>query len=220
MVMMIEDPATEETQETTQEVSPEQGGDLKDTSLLTKPDGESNDTRQDATKEGDTEKGKEDSAEQAPDKPEGYALKFADTVVVDEELLAGFRQAAHELGISQSKAQKLADMYADHAAKAGERIQSEQVKAMESAKAQWEEEIQKSPAFTQERVHARAALRQYGSQELYDLLDQTNLGSHPKMWDFLSKIGKALAEPGFKGESISGPPKTAAEILYPNQGKQ
>jgi hypothetical protein len=35
----------------------------------------------------------------------------------------------------------------------------------------------------------------------------------------MAKVGKALAEPGFKGESAGKAQKTAADILYPDQGK-
>ena len=209
------------------EAGQETGGEFSGNSILTKPDAEPG--KEDASqpgagkdsqnKEPDAEPGKEDPAEKVPDKPEGYAFKFAEGTQVDQELLTGFQKAAHELGISQGKAQKLAEMYEAHAAKAGERVRTEQQKAIESAKTQWEAEIEKSPTFTQDREYARSALRQYGDTELYALLDQTNLGSHPKMWAFLAKIGKTLAEPGFKGETAGRAEKTAAEIMYPNQGK-
>jgi hypothetical protein len=219
--MAIDQEANADGQDAGQEQGQEQGA-LQGNSLLTKPDADG-EKKPEAGKDAGKEKGQDtgkDTADKVPDKPEGYALKFAEGIQPDKELLGSFQKAAHELGISQGKAQKLADMYAGHAAKAGERMQAEQQKALDAAKVKWEAEIEKSPNFTQERDHARAALRQYGDKELYDLLDQTNLGSHPKMWAFLAKVGKALAEPGFKGASASRGQKTAAEVLYPNQGKE
>lgn len=207
-----------------------QGNELKGNSLMTKGEGENG--GQDADKAPDKEPGKEgdkgqakdsgksadDPAAKVPDKPDGYALKFTEGTRVDSEMLAGFQKTAHELGISQGKAQKLAEMYESHAAKAGERAVAERQKVIDAATAEWEAEIAKSPTFTQDREHIRSALRQYGDQELYDILDQTNLGSHPKMWAFMAKVGKALAEPGFHGKN-SGKERSAADVLYPNQGK-
>ncbi len=204
----------------------EQGSELKGNSLMTKGEGENGGQDADKApgkeqgKEGDKgqDKGADDPAAKVPDKPDGYALKFTEGTRVDSEMLAGFQKTAHELGISQGKAQKLAEMYEAHAAKAGERAVAERQKAIDAATAEWEAEIAKSPTFTQDREHIRSALRQYGDQELYELLDQTNLGSHPKMWAFMAKVGKALAEPGFHGKN-SGKERTAADVLYPNQGK-
>ena len=204
----------------------EQGNELKGNSLMTKGEGENGGQDADKApgkeqgKEGDKgqDKGADDPAAKVPDKPDGYALKFTEGTRVDSEMLAGFQKTAHELGISQGKAQKLAEMYEAHAAKAGERAVAERQKVIDAATAEWEAEIAKSPTFTQDREHIRSALRQYGDQELYEILDQTNLGSHPKMWAFMAKVGKALAEPGFHGKN-SGKERTAADVLYPNQGK-
>ena len=183
-------------------------------SLLTGPDSDKGDAAA-AAQEG--EQGG-DEAESVPAGPDGYELEFAETTQVDQDLLSDFQKAAHELGISRSKAQKLASMYEAYASRAAEHVRAGQQKVLEAAKTRWEAEIQSSAGFAQEREHARSALRQYGDAELYDLLDQTNLGSHPKMWAFLSKVGKALAEPGFHGRG-SNRERSAAEIMYPDQGK-
>lgn len=209
-----------------QEAAQERGSEPKGATLMTGSDEQAakEETGGDADKSKDAgpDKGaekKDDPADKTPDKPEGYDLKFAEGTQVDQELLAGFQKTAHELGISQGKAQKLVELYQAHAARAGDRLADAQRQALEKARTEWEAEIQKSPGFVQERENIRSALRQYGDAELYDLLDQTNLGSHPKMWAFMSRVGKALAEPGFHGKNAGRNEKTAAEILYPNQGK-
>jgi hypothetical protein len=222
--MTIEQEANADGQDAGEEQGQEQG-ELQGTSLLTKPDDPADakdgkgGTKPDAGKEQKeaAKPGKDDPADKVPDKPEGYALKFAKDTQVDKELLGSFQKEAHALGIKPSQAQKLASLYEAHAAKAGERMQAEQRKVLETAKTQWEAEIEKSPNFAQEREHARATLRQFGDKELYDLLDQTNLGSHPKMWAFLAKVGKALAEPGFHGKG--GKAKEEASLasrMWPN----
>jgi len=198
----------------------EHGGEFKGNSLLTRPDGEdagkAGDSKPEDVKEPDKEAGNEDPADKVPDKPDGYAIKFAETTQVDKELLTGFVKEAHTLGIKPSQAQKLATMYESYASKAGERQQAEQQKVLEAAKAQWEADIQKSPTYKQEFDHARTALREYGDQELYDLLDQTNLGSHPKMWAFLAKVGKELAEPGSHGKGGGAQEPSLAKRMWPN----
>jgi hypothetical protein len=229
---------TDERETTETGDSTEQGGEFQGNSLLTQPDGASKDTPpgtaasraaeqggNDASRRSDAESrtgraGEAKFTDTVPDKPEGYGLKFAESTQIDKDLLDNFQNEAHALGLKPSQAQKLAYLYEAHAAKAGERIQTEQRQALETAKAGWEDEIQKRPGFLQEREHGRATLRKFGSSELNALLDQTGLGSHPHMWNFMAKVGKALTEPGFKGESMAGGPKTAAEILYPDQGKE
>lgn len=169
---------------------------------------------QDANKQGNQGK-PDDPAAKVPDKPEGYDLKFAAETQVDNDLLGDFRKTAKEIGLTQGQAQKLGSMYEARMAEAGKRMVEAQTQAMLEARKGWEAEITKRPAFEAERGHIQAAMRQFGDKELFDLLDQTNLGSHPKMWDFMAKVGKALAEPGFRGEN-TGQAKSAAEVLYPD----
>ena len=130
--------------------------------------------------------GNDANADGIPNLPSEYNITFSEDTQVDHGLLDSFTKEARALGISKGKAQKLAAMYEAHAANQG--------RVIAEAKRKWEAEIQASPTFKQEHDHARAVLREYGDKELYDLLDQTNLGSHPKMWAFLSKVGRRLAK--------------------------
>lgn len=155
-----------------------------------------------------------------PDSPEGYTLRFVQGVTVDRGLLSEFQRMAHESGMRLGDAQKLASLYAAHAGKSGEAAARAQAQAIENARVAWENEIRSSPAFAREKVYAQTALRKYGDNELYALMDQTNLGSHPKMWAFLSRVGKALSEPGFHGGPSSRDVRSAADIMYPQQGRQ
>lgn len=166
--------------------------------------------------ENNPDSGKQDDpAAQVPDKAEGYDLKFSPETKVDAELLGSFRQTALELGLTRGQAQKLGSLYEGHMAKAAERMQAEQTKALLEARKVWEDEITRTPTFQEDQARIQSALRQFGDDELYELLNQTNLGSHPKMWAFMAKVGKALAEPSFHG-SGAGQTKSAAEVLYPN----
>ena len=168
--------------------------------------------------EGDAgkEEGKKaDPDAEVPDKPEGYDLKFAEGTEVDTALLDSFRKGALEMGLTRGQAQKLGSLYEAHMKGAAERVQAEQTKALLAARKAWEAEITSQPNFREDLGRIQNALRQFGDKELFDLLDQTNLGSHPKMFAFMAKIGKALAEPRFHG-GHGNEAKSAAEVLYPN----
>lgn len=171
--------------------------------------------------EGEAEKqedGKEEAESRKPEKPEDYELSFAKETQVDVELLDSFRKTALEIGLTKGQAQKLASQYEAHMKGANQRLQEAQTKALLDARKGWEAEICKQPGFQEDLGRIQNALRQFGDQELFDLLDQTNLGSHPKMFAFMAKVGKALAEPGFHG-SAGSEAKTAAEVLYPTMNR-
>lgn len=190
------------------------------TALENGKDGQKDDSKPGEGQDKDDGKGKgeDDPSAQVPDKPEGYDLTFAPETQVDTALLDGFRKTAKEIGLTQGQAQKLGSMYEAQMADAGKRFVEAQTAVMLEARKGWEAEITKSPTFEKDMALVQETMRQFGDQELYDLLDQTNLGSHPKMFAFMAKIGKALAEPGVRG-SHTGQAKSAAEVLYPNMNK-
>lgn len=183
--------------------------------LLTREDGEPDDSgddksgKQDAGKEGqEGDDGKDkkdvDPATLVPAKPEDYALKFADGVNVDKNLLENFRAVAHEIGMPQGQAQKLADFYARNAADSARAAQEAQAASLLEAKKGWESEITARPGFKTEVADAKRTLKEFGSPELNELMDQSLLGSHPVFFDFVVKVGKALAEPEVRGRGTGG----------------
>lgn len=217
-----ENAATETTQPGTTAGAPEEGSLLSravaegDGQGKDAPDaGKKNDAGQEQPKAKEGEEPKADPAAQVPDKAEGYELTFARDTQVDAALLDGFRKTALEIGLTKGQAQKLGSLYEAHMKEAGARMQEEQTRALLQARKAWEAEITSQPGFREDLGRIQAALRQFGDRELYELLDQTNLGSHPKMFAFMAKIGRALAEPGFHG-GAAGEAKSAAEVLYPD----
>ncbi len=151
-----------------------------------------------------------------PDKPDGYALKFAEGLAVDNTLLGGFKNTAHELGLNQNQAQKLADMYVKHMTDSAKSFNDAQTKALSEAQQGWEKEITSRPAFKQEVADARRVMAQYGSPELNAIMDQSLMGSHPVFFDFVVKVGKALAEPEVRGMAGSDKKTPLADRLWPN----
>ncbi|UQZ90842.1 hypothetical protein C4J81_17155 [Deltaproteobacteria bacterium Smac51] len=176
--------------------------------LLTQPD---DSTAPAEPKEGETEA----PATTIPENPDGYDLAFSDGLELDQELLTSFKTTAHELGITGPQAQKLAGMYESHVKALTEKLEAEQVARYQEAKDSWEAEIKKAPDFQANLGHAKRALAAYGSPELFTLLDQTLMGGHPAMFSFVSKVGKALAEPAFQGRGVSVSETDPAKILYP-----
>ena len=157
-----------------------------------------------------------DAADVVPDKPDGYALQFAEELAVDNALLGGFKNTAHELGLNQNQAQKLADMYVKHMTDSAKSFNDAQTKALSEAQQGWEKEITSRPAFKQEVADARRVMAQYGSPELNAIMDQSLMGSHPVFFDFVVKVGKALAEPEVRGMAGSDKKTPLADRLWPN----
>lgn len=131
-----------------------------------------------------------------PENGEGYSLGFKEGTEVDVELEKGFRAAAHEMGLNQGQAAKLAGLYEVHAKQTAEA----QAVAMQKTVQGWEAEITASPTFEADKGHAQRALQQFGSPELTDLLNESFLGSHPQVFRLMTNVGKALAEPELKGK--------------------
>ena len=157
-----------------------------------------------------------DAADVVPDKPDGYALQFAEGLAVDNALLGGFKNTAHELGLNQNQAQKLADMYVKHMTDSAKSFNDAQSKALSEAQQGWEKEITSRPAFKQEVADARRVMAQYGSPELNAIMDQSLMGSHPVFFDFVVKVGKALAEPEVRGMAGSDKKVPLADRLWPD----
>lgn len=193
----------------------------KEDSLLTREDGgpaeQSGKPESDKTLE--DKPGKDaDPAGMVPDKPEDYAITFAEGTTVDDGLLNSFKGKAHELGIPQGKAQELASFYAKHMEGSGQAAKEAQTAQLLNAKNGWESEITGRPEYKQEVMDARRTLKEFGSQEFNDLLDQSLLGSHPLMFDFMAKVGKALAEPEARGRGMAvGSAVPLRDRLWPDK---
>ncbi len=174
--------------------------------------------------------GKETKAEDAKgDKakvgaPEKYdTFKFPEGVEVDQPALDKFLPLAKELNLTQEQAQKLIDFQSEYIAAATktaqsmwDTLQSDWVKAAKSDK-----EIG-GQAFNENVGHAAKAIKQFGTPELKAALDATGVGNHPEFIRVFAKIGRAISEDKFHVSNAeqAPSPKTWAETLFPNQGKQ
>jgi hypothetical protein len=197
---------------------------LKDTLLTSpeeKPGGQEGDKKADPA----ADQTKDAQADLKPEKPEGYELAFAEGTQVDSGLLGQFQKTAHEAGLTKGQAQKVADLYAAHMADFPQEFEKSQIKAINDYIEKQNAELAKRPDFKAELTLAKKTLMEFGSDDLVDVFRRTAMGSHPAMFDFCVKVGKALSEPGFKGNSGGTQDETPRHIriwgedgLGPKQG--
>lgn len=126
-----------------------------------------------------------------PPSPEGYTLVFGEEVQVDADALESFKALAHAQGLSQGQAGKIAELYASMVAQQEERT----LQSIKETEQRWLGELKQSGQFSQTIAHARTAMERFGSQDLFAVLDNSRLGSHPAVVRFVARVGKALAEP-------------------------
>jgi hypothetical protein len=100
---------------------------------------------------------------------------------------------------------------------------------MEAARNNWSAESRADKEFGGKDLDAnlgtaKRALDRFGSPDLKRFLDETGLGNHKDVIRFFWKVGKAISEDGFVGDSgrpgKRDGPLTFAEIaerMYPNQ---
>ena len=144
-----------------------------------------------------------------------YQLTFAPGLELDHELLNDYHEIAHELGLNQNQAQRLADLYAERISGSADKFQSELMGNIKEQNQVWEEEIRQSPNFRKDLDCATRTLARFGEEKLYQVLNQSGLGSNPAMFRFTAAVGKALGEPGFKGKTAQHS-TDPAQVMYPN----
>ncbi len=160
--------------------------------------------------------GQANGKEIQPGTPEAFALEFAEQTIINQELLGCFCSTAHKLGLNRDQAQGLARLYEEHL----QGTEKTQLAALKGTIDNWERQIQEAPGFMADCQLARRTLAVYGNPELYQLLDESCLGSHPAMFRFMASVGKALGEPGFYGNSNAPAQLSPESILYPGMNKR
>ena len=171
----------------------------------------------------ESETSESETPEGAPDKYE-FNPKVADAPdELDPEVLTAFGEVAKELDLPQEAAQKVLDKVAPV-------IQAKQAKAVEQARADWATESQSDEEFGGENLEAnleiaKTSLKEFGTDALKSLLQESGLGNHPEVIRFMYRAGKAISEDGYVGNSQGanakgGIPKDfngIADALYSNQ---
>lgn len=161
---------------------------------------------------------KDGDADKAKDAvPDTYAeWKLPEGVVIDKELADRATPIFKELGLSQDKAQRLVDLFADARRQAAE----QQIAAYAETQTKWVADAKADKEFGGEAFEknvaiARKAIDRFGSPELQAALAATGAGNHPEFIRFALRIGQAISEDGtmVSGGSAAGK-RSAAEILF------
>ena len=122
-----------------------------------------------------------------PETPEGY--NFGDDP--DNEL-EFYRNATHQLGLSQDQAQNMLELYAS--------VQEEQTEADNQATAdfavnsQIELKREWGTNYDGNLDQAQRAFTQFATPEFSALMDETGLGNHPELVKAFAKIGATMGE--------------------------
>lgn len=154
-----------------------------------------------------------------PEEADGYELAAPEGFEqYDEGLSDWFREAAHNAKLPASIAQRLHDQFVD-------RMQQTYAEGMEShqhRQEEWESSLKKEfgNAFDERVGAARSAIREFGSPELQQALDEAGMGSHPELVRFMSKVGMSLGKgPQFKDSESAGQFGTTPDMAKEEIGK-
>jgi hypothetical protein len=159
-----------------------------------------------------------DKADKASDAvPDTYAeWKLPEGVVLDQAIAEKATPIFKELGLSQDKAQKLVDLFADARRQAAE----QQTAVWTETQQKWVNEAKADKEFGGEKFDenvavARKAIDRFGSPELKAALAATGAGNHPEFIRFAMKVGRAISEDStmVSGGSAAGR-RDVAEILF------
>lgn len=147
--------------------------------------------------------------------PEQYAdFAFEEGKALDAELADDIKATAKELGLTQSQAQKLADL----ALKRTESAQSKQAEMLAQARDEWAGQAKADKEFGGDAIEAnlataRKALDTFGTPELKALLNESGLGNHPEVIRFFYRAGRAISP---DNRFIVGGPGVQQKPFYSN----
>tara|TARA_R110000751_G_scaffold137947_1_gene241520 strand:- start:428 stop:1285 length:858 start_codon:yes stop_codon:yes gene_type:complete len=124
-----------------------------------------------------------------------------------------FRKSMHEAGLSQKQA---SDMYKSYNDFSGQFVEKQASTTADTEK-QWDTDVRKEfgLAYNDQLESAKAAVEEFGSDNLRDYLNESRLGNHPEMIKFAAKIGAQLLEKGSQGRAG----RQGTSVLTPEQAK-
>jgi hypothetical protein len=141
-----------------------------------------------------------------PEQPNGYDFtEYGD----DNGELDGFREFAHETGLSQEQADSILGLYNN----IQEEENSDYVQQMEDMKIQTQINLQREWGrnYDGKLDYAKRAYGQFGTPELSKLMDESGMGNHPEVIRAFSKVGEMLGEDSLVIGSGLGGSRTSPE---------
>ena len=153
-----------------------------------------------------------------PQGTEGDGYKFDEALLPEgvqknEDMEKFFRKSMHDAGLSQKQA---ADMYKSYNEFSGQ-FTEKQANTTSDMEKQWDTDIRQEfgLAYNDQLESAKAAIEEFGSDDLKGYLDESRLGNHPEMIKFAAKIGTQLLEKGSQGRAG----RQNSSVLTPDQAK-
>lgn len=166
--------------------------------------------------------GDKDKAAPEADKPAGAPDQYADFtapdgITLDVDVTGEFKEIAKGMNLPQETAQKVVDL----GAKLVQKIEARRAEETTAELARWAEASKTDKEFggdllPESLAGAKAALAQFGSPELKDMLNSSGLGNHPEVIRLLHRVSKAISEDTIVGgKPGSTPAVTTAQRMYP-----
>ena len=150
----------------------------------------------------------------APETADQYEINIPPEVPLSQDRVNSFKNLAHELGLTKTQVQKLAEwdtnLMSEVQTQASEATDTQRQQEMQSLKKEW------GAAYDQNIKVARAAARQFGaSEEILDAMESA-VGLHETL-KFMHKVGAALSEDSFEtSEDRNG----GFNVMSPAQANQ
>lgn len=156
-----------------------------------------------------------------PDAPDGYTTPTDNMpdIELDDELVGGFFEEAHRIGLNPQQAAALVRWQAEQ----GFGAQNLQLEAMENSQRESVDILQKEfgDSFDEKLGLARDAALQFGGEELMNVMDSTGLGNNPEVIKAFAAIGKAMSsDEVIGGGGRQGFKMSPAEALHAIDSKQ
>jgi hypothetical protein len=149
----------------------------------------------------------------------GYeGFEFPEGYEVNQEALDEFAQFAYDRNMSQDQAQEVLDYYTKNV----EQLQASQAEAWSKTRNEWVDSAKSDneyggQQFQENMKHVATAMKQFGSPELRDLLNDTGMGDNPELIRFFYRVGKLAGEGEFHtGSGGSAGERDPAKTLYPD----
>lgn len=152
------------------------------------------------------------------------SLKVADGLKLDEPLANEFLTLMNNDALKPGeRAQALLDLYSKTAQAASEKSSAQweemQNQWTENAKKEFGDKLDSNLGTIAKLIDAFAGKPEQQT-ELREVMDTTGAGNHPAMIRFLSAMAsKLVVEGSFVPGNPGEQPRSAADILFPNQGK-
>lgn len=152
-----------------------------------------------------------------PESPDKYEIKAPNGQDLNPEIAKGFKEVAHQLGLSPKQVAKLADWNFGTIAAQQESHKTAQVNALRETISTYKQTLGGEEKYAARVDEARAALNAVATPELKEFLKTSGLGSRPEMIEFFANLKPMMDEGKFRDGTgipmgIDDPAAIQAEI--------